>query len=282
MKLNLRQNRYPAFTLIELLVVIAIIAILAALLLPALAMAKEKAKRTQCINGLKQMYLGCTIYATDNSDWYPIWGNNPYNTRSQNVIDIANYIRWVIFPGSSSYAGQHIPEDESQMNSQGSHSDNLGYLYTAKLAGDGRLLYDPSFPDGSALSATPYSASGNLSYASGSGINGSYGLRCSYTYNPTIDTNTYNGSTGTRLYQKSSSVLNGRHCFIMDYIDSQQSNPQYFAHYKSKGWNIAFTDGSTSFSKPAVTLYNYIMSGHPTDINDMTVNVLPGLETAAQ
>ena len=71
MEQKMRKRKSTLFTLIELLVVIAIIAILAAMLLPALAKARAKARRASCMSNVKQMGLGLMMFADENDGLLP-------------------------------------------------------------------------------------------------------------------------------------------------------------------------------------------------------------------
>lgn len=123
---GLCAQQSSAFTLIELLVVIAIIAILAALLLPALAKAKEKAWTVGCLSNLKQLETCWHLYALDNNDLLPpndsvmyIGGTVasasvswcPDHARTDtNTIDLET---GVLFPYNRSVAIYHCPADKS-------------------------------------------------------------------------------------------------------------------------------------------------------------------------
>lgn len=108
------------FTLIELLVVIAIIAILAAILLPVMGAAMEKARATQCISNFKQLALAWLTYDNDNNDWLPhnwLPGNNsPHSWCDGNVnvlytpTDITDITNGALFPYTVQLPIYHCPD----------------------------------------------------------------------------------------------------------------------------------------------------------------------------
>jgi len=162
-KLNPQHRRCGGFTLIELLVVIAIIAILAAMLLPALSRAKEKALRITCTNNLRQVGIGFHLYTSDHKDTVPQRslprGQNPWQT----------YEACRVQPGSD-------------IISRGPY--NYGLLNTEGQVPDAQVFYCASAQKIRESLTYEYYSRDNFSWPSTPAGSGDDNVRTAYNYYP--------------------------------------------------------------------------------------------------
>jgi prepilin-type N-terminal cleavage/methylation domain-containing protein/prepilin-type processing-associated H-X9-DG protein len=128
----LRSNSHSAFTLIELLVVIAVIGLLAAILFPVFGIARENARRSSCMNNLKQIGLGVMQYNQDYDDHYPMLHDDP----NANFNLDAGETAWamIIQPYIKSTQVYQCPSEKTIGSSNPYNATYTDYLYNQNLA----------------------------------------------------------------------------------------------------------------------------------------------------
>ena len=242
----MRQRAKPrGFTLIELLVIIAIIAVLIALLLPAVQAAREAARRSQCVNNLKQLALAAANYEGTNGaymqgfgvNWYPAWGQHWVGPGSFLAMS-PFFEQGAIFNSANFSVGFFYP-DNNTVFAQG--------ISSLWCPSDGSISTKFDIPDGNYVSGTHPYIVGYNSYA---GCTGTWFAGSVFDYptqaytsgpDPTQTRNNngvfYMGSA-TKLASltdgTSNTILFGEHAHGKL---SDASNSNYDLSYERRYWN---------------------------------------------
>lgn len=149
------RHRHDGFTLIELLMVIGIIALLIAILVPTLGVARESAKRTQCLSNLRQMVVAANIYVNENGGYYPLaqysatHGSTLYRycwdmTSVTQTGQPTKVVPGLLWNGKGATAIQQCPSFDGRSN--WGNDPHTGYNYNTSYIGRGEGEQDPRRP----------------------------------------------------------------------------------------------------------------------------------------
>jgi len=241
-----KKNSEPGFTLIELLVVIAIIAILAAMLLPALSSAKEKAKRATCVNHQHQMGASMVMYLSDNNDKVP---PSAYNDTMTTGTDAAYD------------AYDHNLPTDAAFNPD-NDSFGLGKLFDGKTAPTGKIFYCLSGTDLKGLgTAAVYKSERTYEHYSkgpkgwpywltddNGAVDGSARVRTGYSYIPQgtkvlkTMTSPYGGSFSAQSFAKKGNELSSKYAILADLLYRSDMLTHRSGLKKGVGVNALFGD----------------------------------------
>jgi prepilin-type N-terminal cleavage/methylation domain-containing protein/prepilin-type processing-associated H-X9-DG protein len=246
-------RRGSGFTLIELLVVIAIIAILAAMLLPALSAAKERARRIACVNNMKQMGMAFQMYYGDYTDIIPesaITDESACNISYDDLLasylginmSLADELNYIAPIGKASQT-LRCPSDNINRNSSGNPEDT-SYNYAART-------YSMPRPNGISYGDGTPPGSQNAGLASGVGFVDNIYFNGTVPQGPALKTTRILNASGTICLLENAQVSNWAGSptdVVLDGLNQMNTN----FHGGTLSW--LFVDSHVEQLKPSATI----------------------------